>query len=140
MRASTGPERAGPRGATPEAARGTPGTPEPASPWARREAVTACLVVVQAPGVSLHLGLCGRGLAVAFLRHEDRLLEVQGVQEVTGTEVAPIVEELCQRDVLASPEVPRLTCPARGRVTASDTLEERGLAALQRQDPVDFLR
>ena len=54
------------------------------------------------PGVSPHLGLCGRGLAVTFPRHEDRLSEVQGVQEVAGTQVAPIVEELCQRDVLGT--------------------------------------
>ena len=106
------------------------------SPWMCWEAVPACLLVVQVLGVSPHPRPWRCGFAVVPLRYKNRMLEVQGVEEVTGTHMAPMVEELCQRDVVALPDIPRRRRPARGRAT----LEKRGLAPLLLQDPVDFIR
>ena len=75
------------------------------------------------------------GFGFLLLRHKDRLAEVQGVQEVAGTQLAPVVKKLRQVDVVATPDVP-LPALARGRAAAL-TLEKCGLAALCLQDPID---
>ena len=60
------------------------------SPWVPRECPLACLVVVQALGVSHRHRLRRLGFAVPLLLHKDRLSKVQGVQEVAGTQLAPV--------------------------------------------------
>ena len=95
------------------------------SPWVPRECPLACLVVVQAMGVSHQHRLRRLGFAVPLPRHKDRLSKVQGVQEVAGTQLAPEVKKLRQRDVVTTPDIP-LPALARGR--AALTLEKCGLA------------
>ena len=95
------------------------------SPWVPRECPLACLVVVQALGVSHQHRLRRLGFAVPLPRHKDRLSKVQGVQEVAGAQVAPVVKKLHQRDVVTTPDIP-LPALARGR--AALTLEKCGLA------------
>ena len=94
------------------------------SPWVPRECPLACLVVVQAMGVSHQHRLRRLGFAVPLPRHKDRLSKVQGVQEVAGTQLAPVVKKLHQRDVVTTPDIP-LPALARGR--AALTLEKCGL-------------
>ena len=79
---------------------------------------------MQAPGIPVENSLLRLRLAVPFPLHEDRLSEVQSVQEVAGAKAAPVVEHLRKRYELASPDVPRL---ARGRVVVADTLQNVGL-------------
>ena len=91
------------------------------SPWVPRECPLAGLVVAQAMGASHQHRLRRLGFAVPLLRHKDRLCQVQGVQEVAGTQPAPVVKKLRQRDVVTSNDVPLLAL-ARGR--AALTLEK----------------
>ena len=96
------------------------------SPWGfPRECPLACLLAVQEMGVSPQQRLRRFGFGFLLLRHKDRLSEVQGVQEVAGTQLAPVVKKLRQVDVVATPDVP-LPALARGRAAAL-TLEKGGL-------------
>eukprot|EP00959_Pyramimonas_sp_CCMP1952_P008939 186744-Pyramimonas_sp.AAC.1 len=65
-----------------------------------------------------HDAVWGTALAAPPLANEDRLLEAQIAQPVARARFGPIMEHLCQGDVLASPDVP---LPASGRVA---TLEQ----------------
>ena len=98
------------------------GTP---SPWVPRECPLACLVVVQATGVSHQHRLRRLGFAVPLPRHKDRLSKVQGVQEVAGTHLAPVDKKLHRRDVVTTPDI---ALPALARGRAALTLEKCGLA------------
>ena len=95
------------------------------SPWVPGECPLASLVVVQAFGVSPQHRPRRLGFAVPLPRHKDRLSKVQGVQEVAGTQLAPVIKKLRQRDVVASPDTPR---PVLARGRAALTLEKCGLA------------
>ena len=84
------------------------------SPWVPREWPLACLLAVQAMGVFHQQRIRRVGFGFLLRRHKDRLAEVQGVQEVAGTQLAPVVKNLRQVDVVATPDV-ALPALARGR-------------------------
>ena len=76
------------------------------SPLGTRESPLALRLAVQALCVFRQHRPRALGFAVPLLRHKELLCHVQGVQEVTGTILAPEVKKLRQRDVVTSNDVP----------------------------------